>query len=141
MGPNAMMGSSNAQAGVQQAREMQMLQQVNSMKSTNDDGKIEKGAKQFEAMLLSNWLQQAEHSYATVPGADDDEDAGSRDQMMSLGVQSLADAMVASGGIGIAKMIATALHAAADKANPAVTQTAETTVTAQAPPAEKTGKI
>ena len=66
-------------------------------------------------MLLSNWLQQAEQSLATVPGAEDDEDAAGRDQMMSLGVQSLANAMAASGGIGIGKMIAQALHHAADK--------------------------
>ena len=26
-------------------------------------------------MLLSNWLQQAEQSMATVPGAEDDDDA------------------------------------------------------------------
>jgi hypothetical protein len=56
-----------------------------------------KGAKEFEAMLLSTWLQQAEQSFATVPGAEDDDDAAGRDQMMSLGVQSLADV---DGGIG-----------------------------------------
>ena len=39
--------------------------------------------------------------------------------MMSLGVQSLSTAMVASGGIGIASMIANALHVAADKADSA----------------------
>jgi Rod binding domain-containing protein len=69
-------------------------------------------------MLLSNWLQQAEQSMASVPGADDDEDAGAREQMMSLGVQSLATAMTASGGIGIAKMISKALHSAADSPQP-----------------------
>lgn len=71
-------------------------------------------------MLLSNWLQQAEQSMASVPGADDDEDAGARDQMMSLGVQSLATAMTNSGGIGIAAMIAKALHSAADGQQPKV---------------------
>jgi Rod binding domain-containing protein len=106
-----------AQTSMQQARELQMLHQINSAKETNDDAKIQKGATQFEAMLLSNWLQQAEQSFATVPGADDDEDAAGRDQMMSLGVQSLAQSMAASGGIGIAKMIASALHKAAEKAN------------------------
>ena len=40
-----------------------------------DDAKIEKGAREFEAMLLTTWLQQAEQSMATVPGAEDDEDA------------------------------------------------------------------
>jgi Rod binding domain-containing protein len=37
--------------------------------------------------------------------------------MMSLGVQTLSTSMAASGGIGIAKMVAKAMHAAADKAN------------------------
>lgn len=67
-------------------------------------------------MLLSTWLQQAEQSMATVPGAEDDEDAAGRDQMMSLGVQSLASSLTASGGIGIAAMIAKSLHATADRA-------------------------
>ena len=78
--------------------------------------KIEKGAKEFESILIGSWLQQAEQSFATVPGADDDEDPG-REQMMSLGVQTLSTSMTASGGIGIAKMVAKAMHAAADKAN------------------------
>jgi Rod binding domain-containing protein len=114
----SMIGSSamSAQTGLQQSREMQLLQQVNSASSAKDDAKIDKGAQQFEAMLLSNWLQQAEQSFATVPGAEDDEDAAGREQMMSLGVQSLAESMAASGGIGIAKMIARAMHATAEKA-------------------------
>ena len=81
------------------------------------DSKIEKSARDFESMLLSNWLQQAEQSMASVPGADDDEDAGTREQMMSLGVQQLATSIAASGGLGIGKMIAKAMHANADKAN------------------------
>lgn len=109
-------GMLNAQVGVQQARESQMLQQATSAKAANDSTKIDKSAKQFEAMLLSTWLQQAEQSFATVPGAEDDEDAAGRDQMMSMGVQSLGQSLADSGGIGIARMIAKALHAAADKA-------------------------
>ena len=89
--------------------EDRMLQQIQAQQAAVDDGKIEKSAREFESMLLSNWLQQAEQSMATVPGAEDDEDAAGRDQMMSLGVQSLAtDGR--TGGIGIGKMIAQALH-------------------------------
>lgn len=112
IGPGAMTG----QMSVQQSQELQTLQQFRSAQGAGDDGKIEKGAKQFEAMLLSSWLQQAEKSFATVPGAEDDDDAAGREQMMSLGVQSLAESMAASGGIGIAKMISKAMHAQADKA-------------------------
>jgi len=68
-----------------------MLQQIQSGAGKQDDGRIEKGAKEFESMLLSSWLQQAEQSMATVPGAEDEEDSTGRDQMMSLGVQSLSD--------------------------------------------------
>jgi len=108
-------GALAAQANLQQAREDQMLQHLRSAPS--DDAKIEKGAKEFEAILLSNWLQQAEQSFATVPGADSDsdQDSGQGDQMMSLGVQSLAQDIARSGGIGIAKMVAKAMHAAEDK--------------------------
>jgi len=81
-----------------------------------ENSKIEKSAKDFESILLGSWLQQAEQSFATVPGADDDQDPGGQ-QMMSLGVQQLATSMAASGGIGIGKMIAKAMHANAEKAH------------------------
>lgn len=124
-------GALTSQVSLQQTREMQMIQQLNSTKASPDDAKIEKGAKQFEAMLLSSWLQQAEQSFATVPGADEDEDSPGKDQMMSLGVQSLADSLAASGGIGIAKMIAKAMHAEADKVNAAAQTDAEVPALAQ----------
>ena len=106
----------SAQSNLMQSREDHMLQQIQSGGGRQDDGRIEKGAKEFESMLLSSWLQQAEQSMATVPGAEDEEDSSGRDQMMSLGVQSLSTAMVASGGIGIASMITRALHPRAEKA-------------------------
>jgi Rod binding domain-containing protein len=107
---------SQAQSSLLEAQQLRMVQQLKSPQAVTGDGKIEKSAQEFESMLLSTWLQQAEQSMATVPGAEDDEDAAGRDQMMSLGVQSLANSMAASGGIGIGKMIAKALHKAADKA-------------------------
>ncbi len=117
MGTNISPASLAAQSSLLQAREDRMLGQMQSLKSGgDDDGKIEKGAMEFESMLLSTWLQQAEQSMATVPGAEDDEDASGRDQMMSMGVQSLANSMAASGGIGIAKMVAKAMHTQLDKA-------------------------
>jgi Rod binding domain-containing protein len=118
MGTSAIgMGSLTAQSGVQQARDQQLLQQLQEQRAGTDDARINKSAKDFEAMLLGTWLRQAEDSFATVPGADDDEDTTGKDQMMSLGVQSLAESMAASGGIGIAKMIAGALHRQAEKAS------------------------
>jgi Rod binding domain-containing protein len=131
-------GTLTSQTNLQQVREMQLLQQLNSDNASADDTKIEKGAKQFEAMLLSSWLQQAEQSFATVPGADGDEDDPGKQQMMSFGVQSLADSMAASGGIGIAKMIAKAMHAQADKAN-GVSQAGQA-VASEAPDEQIDGK-
>ena len=66
--------AAQAQETFLQAREQQALHQVQSGQDGKSDAKIEKGAKEFESMLLSNWLQQAEQSMASVPGAEDDED-------------------------------------------------------------------
>ncbi|MFP5230526.1 MAG: rod-binding protein [Acidobacteriota bacterium] len=118
-----------AQNSLQQTRDSRILKQVQQLQSeqgTADKSKIEKGAKDFEAMLLSSWLQQAEQSFATVPGADsDDDDAAGRDQMMSFGTQALAQSMANSGGIGIGKMIAQAMERTAAKAELAGSAPAE----------------
>jgi len=83
--------------------------------STKDDAKIEKSAKDFESILLSNWLQQAEQSFGSLPGGDDEDDADSgKDQFQCMAMQSLGASLVASGGIGIAKMISQSLHKAED---------------------------
>lgn len=117
MGSMLTPGALASQTTLQDASEQKMLQQLRAQRTPTEDAKIDKGAQDFEAMLLSNWLQQAEQSFGTVPGADDDDEGGmsGKDQMMSLGVQSLAQSMAASGGIGIAKMIAHAMHSTADK--------------------------
>jgi Rod binding domain-containing protein len=109
-------GSLSAQASVLQAKENHLIQQSRSLNSSSDDAKIDKGAQQFEAILMDTWLKEAEQSFGSVPGGDDDQDAGGS-QMMSLGVQSLATSLAASGGIGIGKMIAKAMHAKVDKPN------------------------
>ena len=116
------LGPMNMQTSIQQAQEDRMIRGVNSAVSASDTEKIDKGSKEFEAVLLGSWLQQAEQSFATVPGTDEDKDAGGG-QMMSLGVQSLATSMAASGGLGIGKMIAKAMHVNAEKAN-ALTESA-----------------
>jgi Rod binding domain-containing protein len=116
MGTTSSLGSLSAQTDMLQSREDLMLRQMKSNTGVSDDSKIEKGAKEFEAILVGSWLQQAEQSFATVPGADEDQDAGGQ-QMMSLGVQQLATALAANGGLGIGKMIAKAMHENADKAN------------------------
>ncbi len=116
MGTSSSFGSLSAQTDMLQSREDMMLRQMKSPAGASDDTKIEKGAREFEAILVGSWLQQAEQSFATVPGADEDQDAGGQ-QMMSLGVQQLATAMAANGGLGIGKMIAKAMHENAERAN------------------------
>ncbi len=111
-----------AQAGTTllDAQTDRALAQVHGGKASGpgENAKIEKSAKDFESILLGSWLQQAEKSFATVPGGDedDDEDPG-KDQFQSMGMQSLAGSLVASGGIGIARMIAGQLHRIDDAAS------------------------
>jgi len=105
-----------AQSNLLQVRQERAMHEIQSGAASPKDGQIEKGAREFESMLLTTWLQQAQQSMATVPGAEDDEEMSGKEQMMSLGTQALASAMTASGGLGIASMIAKAMHRAADKA-------------------------
>jgi Rod binding domain-containing protein len=83
-------------------------------KPTDTDAKIEKSARDFEAILLSNWLGQAEESFAKVPGGDDDEDDSATAQFTQMSMQSLGASFAGTGGIGIAKMISAQLHRTAE---------------------------
>ena len=92
------------------------------------DDKIDKASADFEAILVGNWLQQAEQSFATLPGTDGDDadkDVASGN-IMSFGVEALSKSLAASGGIGIGKLIAKAMHAAEEKTKTqGITQTGE----------------
>lgn len=88
------------------------LPAVASLTSPSGTGKppaklAEKGTE-FESMLLTQWLQAAETSFGSVPGAED-EDQGDA-QMRSFGVQQLASAISHAGGIGIGRMVTQALE-------------------------------
>lgn len=83
------------------------------------DPKLATAAKQFETVLLSQWLQDAESSFASVPGGDSDTDAGS-DQLKGLATQQLATSFAASGGIGISRLVLGALTTVSDKEQGAV---------------------
>jgi Rod binding domain-containing protein len=83
--------------------------------AATENSKIEKSAKDFESILLGSWLQQAEQSFGSLPGGDDEDDADAgKEQFQGLAMQSLGTSMTAAGGIGIARMIARQLHKAAD---------------------------
>jgi Rod binding domain-containing protein len=86
--------------------------------------KIQKSAREFEAVLLSHWLEQAEQSFATVPGSDQDPDQDpGKDQFHAIAMQAVGSALTGGhGGLGIAVMVAKHLQAqAAHKENSAVT--------------------
>lgn len=138
--PSLTPASLTAQTTLQDARQEQMLQQLQSLKGSGNDAKIEKSAQDFEAMLLSSWLQQAEQSFGTVPDGDDDDNSmAGKDQMMSMGVQSLAQSLAASGGIGIARMISRALHRAENHQQDQQSAAVQSTAAAAAQPSEKAG--
>ena len=83
--------------------------------AATENSKIEKSSKDFESILLGSWLQQAEQSFASLPGGDDEADADAGKELFDgLAMQSLGSSMTAAGGIGIAKMIAQRLHKASD---------------------------
>lgn len=83
--------------------------------AVTENNKIEKSAKDFESILLGSWLQQAEQSFGSLPGGDDDGDADAgKEQFQGMAMQSLGTSMTAAGGIGIAKMISQQLHKAED---------------------------
>jgi Rod binding domain-containing protein len=110
----AAINSVNVPVNMQQVGQDALLQQAKDFNGTATDAKIRKGSKEFEALLLGSWLQQAEHSFASVPGGDGDD--SQRDQVMSFGVQSLATFMAGSGKFGIAEMVAKAMEQKAGKA-------------------------
>ena len=83
--------------------------------SSTENAKIEKSARDFESILLSSWLQQAEQSFGSLPGSEEEEDGDSgKEQFQGIAMQSLGASLTASGGIGIAKMISKSLHKAED---------------------------
>lgn len=63
--------------------------------------KLVKAAQDFEAILLSSWLEKLQKSFA---GTDDGSDPA-HDTLASLGTQAIAAALAARGGIGVAKLI------------------------------------
>ena len=95
-----------------QAKSTQALNVLKNGSAPNNSKKIDKAAHDFESILLGEWLEQAEKSFASVPGSDPDKDADSgHDQMQSLACQFLGSAMSKAGGIGISAMISKHLRA------------------------------
>ncbi len=97
--------------------EVRGMQAADKLKNTDptNAAKIQKSAREFEAVLLSHWLEQAEQSFASVPGSDEDRGADpGRDQFHAIAMQAVGSALTGGhGGLGIAAMVARHLEAQA----------------------------
>jgi Rod binding domain-containing protein len=81
--------------------------------------KIDKASHDFESILVGQWLEKAEKSFATVPGEDPDQNQDSgHDQFQSIACQYLAQGLTKNGGFGIAAMISKHLTSVATNQNP-----------------------
>lgn len=109
-----------ASSGAVQVQDNRVLNGSSAKLQGADHAKIEKAAHDFEAVLLSHWLEQAEQSFGSVPGADggenEDGDPG-KDQFQGMAMQALAGSLTKAGGIGIAKMIIRQLERRSDVSN------------------------
>ncbi|MGB8771939.1 MAG: rod-binding protein [Candidatus Korobacteraceae bacterium] len=100
---------------------------ASSLRAAQPPSKLAKAAQEFEAILLTSWLEKMNQSFV---GSEESQDAA-HDTVSSLGTQAIASALAARGGIGIARMLLRQLHptqpAAADaRSSPAVEQNALT---------------
>ena len=97
------------------ARTSESAQALRAAEEGPDRKKIDTAARSFESLLVGHWLEQAEKSFASVPGTNPEEqDDSSRDQLLSIACQSLAQGLSRTGAFGIAAMISKQLASAAD---------------------------
>lgn len=77
-----------------------------SQPSSSEERKIDKAARDFEAILASQWLEKAHESLASAPGGnEEDNDDPSAMQFQGVALQAVAGAVVAHGGFGIARLL------------------------------------
>ena len=86
--------------------------------------KAQKAARDFEAILIGEWLEKAQQSLADIGG---EEHEPGHETSAAIGLQALATGASASGGFGIARMIlkhlqpGVAVPGTPDKVTPAAT--------------------
>jgi Rod binding domain-containing protein len=73
----------------------------------DDPAKILGAAKQFEALLVGQMMKSMQESEGGWLGTGDDQSSSSA---MEYGQEVFAQAMAASGGLGLAKMVAAGLR-------------------------------
>jgi Rod binding domain-containing protein len=82
------------------------LQALRNKSGKDTLSKIDKAAHDFESILVGQWLEKAEKSFATVPGTDPDQSRDSaHDQFQSIACEALAKGLSKTGGFGMASMI------------------------------------
>ena len=70
----------------------------------NNTARLSSAAKEFESeKLLGQWLKDAESTFGSVPGSEEDDACG--EQMKEFAMQHMATEITARGGIGIAPMV------------------------------------
>jgi Rod binding domain-containing protein len=85
-----------------------LLETGNSLPTTTaNTARLSSAAKEFESVLLGQWLKDAESSFGSVPGSEED-DAGGQ-QMKEFAMQHVATDIAQRGGIGIAAIVESAL--------------------------------
>jgi len=100
--------SLNQVQGTQAARTLRSAQAQGG-----DSAKIDKASRDFESILVGQWLEQAEKSFGTVPGTDpDQQNDTSYGQFQSIACQALAQGLSNKGGFGLGALISKQLKAA-----------------------------
>jgi Rod binding domain-containing protein len=95
-----------------QAQSDLVVQELRNKSTKGNSSKIDKAAHDFESILVGQFLEKAEKSFASVPGSDPDKDRDSaHDQFQSIACESLAKGLSKGGGFGIAAMISKHLTA------------------------------
>jgi Rod binding domain-containing protein len=107
----------------------------------SDDGltKITKSARQFEAILLTKWLEEAEKTFATVPGGDDSKTDPGREQFQGIAMQTLATSVAEHGGFGIAPLIVKYLQSSEDRSETKTNPAGEAASASLPPPTAEIG--
>ena len=110
----------SASQSLNEAKGGQAVQALRGAKAdTKDPRKIDKAAHDFESILVGQWLEQAEKTFASVPGSNPDQDSDSgHDQFQSIACQSLAQGMSKTGKFGIAEMLSRQLKIDASREKP-----------------------
>jgi Rod binding domain-containing protein len=77
------------------------------MHTVGSTARLTSAAKEFESVLLGQWLKDAESSFGSVPGSEEEDSGG--EQMKEFAMQHMATEITNRGGIGIAPMVEKAL--------------------------------